>query len=195
MTPGKNAIRHRSRYYNVDAADGLHPYEVRIGLNAELGEVPCAYAAQCNALAQKGYVPSKVFCPNCPHIEKCKKQGYLSQFALMRSHDCVFLSYQDDFFSDPAYAPRIDQIAGDKDIVLVLDEPNPADLPPKRGWNSEDLITKSKEYGEVASSFLTDLLETTASTDEGTEFVRRVKSLLDSDKYRHELPFNRRSTR
>ena len=185
---GKNAIRHRSRYHNEDAADGLHPYEVRIGLNAELSEVPCAYPAQCNALAQKGYVPSKVFCPSCPHIEKCKKQGYLSQYALMRSHDCVFLSYQDDFFSDPAYAQRINQIAGDKEIVLVLDEPNPADLPPKRGWKSEVLITKSKEYEGVTRSFLTDLLETTASTDEGAEFVHRVKGLLDSNKYRHALP-------
>lgn len=48
--------------------------------------------------------------------------------------------------------------------VLVLDEPNPADLLPKRGFSPEVLLAKSKEYEGVTQPFLTDLLETTAAT-------------------------------
>ena len=188
LEAGKDAMRHRSRTYNIDAAEELHPYEVHIGLNAELGEVPCAYPTQCNSLAQKGYVPSKVFCPSCPHIDKCKKQGYLSQYRLMREHDCVFLSWQDDFFSDPAYARRVEQIDGDKDMVLVLDEPNPADLPPKRVINTEILLQKSADSQGATHEFLTDLIAKLSTAQEGVDFVERTKALLEADKYRHALP-------
>ena len=175
---GKDAMRHRSRYYNANAAEGLHPYEAPIGLNAELNEVPCAYPAQCNTLAQKGYSPSKAFCPSCPHIEKCKTHGYLSQYALMRQHDCVFLSWQDDFFSDPAYARRVEQIEGDKDMVLVLDEPNPADLPPKRVLNTEVLLQKANDYEGATQQFLNDFIEKMSTAQEGVDFVGRAESVI-----------------
>ena len=58
---GKNAYRHRSRQYNKQAAAGLSPENVRIGLDTSKGEVPCAYPDICDNLAAKGYLPTKVF--------------------------------------------------------------------------------------------------------------------------------------
>ena len=184
---GKNAFRHRSRLYNSETATGKDPYNLHIGLNAEFDEVPCAFPAQCNALAEKGHSPSKTFCPTCPFIEKCKSDGYLSQFQKMRQHDCVFLSWQDDYFSDSAYAQSIQQIAGNKDIVLVLDEPNPADLSPRRELNADKLLQKAEECDTLTTSFIHDLIKAISTATKGIDFVAAVNAVLESEKYKHAL--------
>ena len=91
-------------------------------------------------------------------------------------------------FLTPAYAIRANQIDGDKDMVLVLDEPNPADLPPKRVINTEVLLKKVADSQGVTHDFLTDLIEKLSTAQEGVDFVERTKALLEADKYRHVLP-------
>ena len=111
---GKHAIRHRSRNYNREAAEDFTPENVPIGLDAESGEVPCAFPDICNALAEKGYSPSRLFCPSCPRYNECRIKGYLAQWDLMSNHDAIFVSYQDDLFSDPQYRTHIETITKKK---------------------------------------------------------------------------------
>ena len=53
---GRNAMRYRSRNYNRDLADNYTPESVPLGLDAELGCVPCASPDICNNLSQIGGV-------------------------------------------------------------------------------------------------------------------------------------------
>ena len=183
---GVHAMRHRSRNYNRKQAETYTPETVRIGLAAETGAVPCAYPDICNGLAQKGYSASRLFCPGCPRYDECRADGYLSQWDLMPNHDAIFFSYEDDFFSDPQYESFIETITKGKDSVLVLDEVDPASLPPKREYITEYLKQLCVSYGSLdAGVFLGMLIEKTAKATTPLDWTIAVKELLakfdDSD--------------
>lgn len=183
LEAGKNAFRHRSRLYNIEAAEGHTPETVPLGLDKEMGEVPCAYPEICNALAQKKYRPVPTFCrTRCPRFEECKTIGYLAQWNLMRDHDFVFLSYEDDFFSDPRYRSHIDNIMGDHKAVkvLVLDEVDPASLPPKRGYVTEHLKQLITDFSDFkAGDLLTELVRETAIATTPNQWATAMKKVFD----------------
>ena len=177
----KKAMRHRSRYYNRDAADEYTPENVPIGLNAEFGEVPCAFPAQCEALAIKGGSPVNEFCiSQCPRHEACQAYGYLSQWRIFSEFDEIYLSYQDDIFSDPRYAGYIERIAENKeDFVLVLDEADPASLPPKRGYETAHIKRMADDYKAFETGgFLKQLITETASAVTPLEWTNAVKTVI-----------------
>ena len=196
LNAGKNALRHRPRNYNRDTAKNYTPKTVPIGLDATRGEVPCAYPDICNALAEKGYSPVRVFCYSCPRADECCESGYLSQWNLMPTHNAIFFSYQDDFFSDSLYLPFLNAITKGKKraFVLVLDEVDPAALPPKRSYNTEHLKQITYDYRDFdAGTFLKMLIEETANLTTNLpngldiaqlerakrlEWAKRVKTLL-----------------
>ena len=179
LAEGKNAMRHRSRNYNREASENLTPFEISIGLEAEFGDVPCAFPDICNGLAELGYSPSRVFCPSCPRFDECRADGYLSQWREMPKHDALFFSYQDDFFSDPQYQKHIENITKDDDVVLVLDEVDPASLPPKRSYTTEHLKQLIKDFeGFDVSVFLKMLIEKTAAASAASDWANAVKELL-----------------
>ena len=95
---GVHAMRHRSRNHNRDAAETYTPETVPIGLDAEAGEVPCAFPDICNTLAAKGYSASRLFCPGCPRYDECRADGYLSQWVLMPKARCDILFVSRRFF-------------------------------------------------------------------------------------------------
>ena len=176
---GVHAMRHRSRNYNRDAAESYTHETVPIGLAAESGAVPCAFPDICNGLAAKGYSASSLFCPACPRYDECRADGYLSQWDLMPKHDAIFFSYQDDFFSDPQYESFIETITKGKDAVLVLDEVDPASLPPKREYITEYLKQLCVSYGSLdAGVFLGMLIEKTAKATTPLDWTIAVKELL-----------------
>lgn len=179
---GRNAMRHRSRNYNKELADNYTPESVPLGLDAELGCVPCAYPDVCNALAQIGGIPVPEFCkPHCPRFEECTDYGYLSQWRIFRDYDEIYLSYQDDIFSDPLYAGYIEQMGGSKkDFVLCLDEADPASLPPERGYVTDSLKRAADDYaGFESGEFLNALLSKTSTATTPLDWTNAVKSVLD----------------
>ena len=178
---GKNAYRHRSRQYNKQAAAGLSPENVRIGLDASRGEVPCAYPNICDNLAAKGYMPTKVFCPTCPRMGECESYGYRSQHYHIRNHSAIFFSFQDDFFSDPKYKWRIEAMQNDADFILMLDEVDPANLPLKRGFTFEHLRQLCQDFeGTRTGEFLSKVYNAFTSSD----WIAEVKTVLDEyDRY------------
>ena len=178
---GKKAMRHRSRYYNRDTADEYTPENVLIGLNAELGEVPCAFPAQCEALAINGGSPVNEYCiSHCPRHAECQAYGYLSQWRIFSEFDEIYLSYQDDIFSDPRYAGYIERIAESKeDFVLVLDEAAPASLPPKRGYETDRIKRMADDYKDFETGeFLTQLITETASAVTPLDWTNAVKTVI-----------------
>ena len=177
----KNAMRHRSRNYNREASDNYTPETAPIGLDASKGEVPCAYPDNCNALAESDYNPTSTFCGSCSRFDECGSKGYLSQWKLMPKYDAIFFSYQDDFFSDPRYRDHIDTVikAKKEDFVLVLDEVDPADLPPKRGYRTEHLKQIASDFRDfTAGVFLKMLIEKTSPAIEPMEWATAVKEVL-----------------
>ena len=176
---GVHAMRHRSRNHNRDAAETYTPETVPIGLDAEAGDVPCAFPDICNGLAAKGYSASRLFCPGCPRYDECRADGYLSQWNLMPKHDAIFFSYEDDFFSDPQYESFIKTITKGKDAVLVLDEADPASLPPKREYTTEYLKQLCVSYGSLdAGVFLGMLIEKTSKATTPLDWTIAVTELL-----------------
>ena len=176
---GVHAMRHRSRNHNRAAAETYTPENVPIGLDAEAGDVPCAFPDICNTLAAKGYSASSLFCPVCPRFDECRADGYLSQWDLMPKHDAIFFSYQDDFFSDPQYESFIETITKGKDAVLVLDEVDPATLPPKREYTTENLKQLCERFGNLdAGVFLGMLIEKTAKAITPHDWTKAVTELL-----------------
>ena len=176
---GVHAMRHRSRNYNREASENYTPETVPIGLDAEAGDVPCAFPDICNGLAAKGYSASRLFCPSCPRYDECRADGYLSQWDLMPKHDAIFFSYQDDFFSDPQYGSFIETITKGKDAVLVLDEVDPASLPPKREYITENLKQLCERFGSHdVGVFLGMLLEKTAKATTPLDWTIAVTELL-----------------
>ena len=181
LTLGRNAMRHRSRNYNKEAADNLTPETVPIGLDAELDCVPCASPDIPNMLAQIGGSPVSEYCkPHCPRFEECKDYGYLSQWRIFRDHNEIYLSYQDDVFSDPLYAGYIEQMSGSKkDFVLCLDEVDPASLPPERGYSTDKLKQTAKDYADIeAGVFLTQLIKETSNAITAQDWTKAVKEVL-----------------
>ncbi|MDE0396371.1 MAG: hypothetical protein OXL96_01050 [Candidatus Poribacteria bacterium] len=179
---GRNAMRHRSRSHNKELTDNYTPESVPLGLDAELGCVPCAYSDLCNALAQMGGNPVSEFCkPRCPRFEECTDYGYLSQWRIFRDYDEIYLSYQDDIFSDPLYAGYIEQISGNKkDFVLCLDEADPASLPPERRYVTDSLKRAGDDYdGFESGAFLNALLRETSTATTPLHWTNAVKTVLD----------------
>ena len=176
---GVHAMRHRSRNYNRKEAENFTPETVPIGLEAESGAVPCAFPDICNGLAEKGYSASSLFCPGCPRYDECRADGYLSQWNLMPKHDAIFFSYQDDFFSDPKYRSHIETLTKGKDAVLVLDEADPASLPPKREYTTEYLKQLCERFGSLdAGVFLGMLIEKTAKAITPHDWTVAITNLL-----------------
>ena len=182
LSLGRNAMRHRSRNYNRELADNYTPERVPLGLDAELGCVPCAFPDICNNLSQIGGSPVSEFCkPHCPRFEECKDYGYLSQWRIFKDYSEIYLSYQDDIFSDPLYAGYIEQMGGNtKDFVLCLDEADPASLPPERGYVTDHLKRAAADYnGFESGEFLNALLRETSTENTPLGWTNAVKSVLE----------------
>lgn len=179
---GRNAMRHRSRNYNRELADNYTPESVPLGLDAEFGCVPCAFPDICNNLSQIGGSPVTEFCkPHCPRFEECTDYGYLSQWRVFKDYSEIYLSYQDDIFSDPIHAGYIEQMGGSKkDFVLCLDEADPASLPPERGYVTDRLKRAADDYaGFESGEFLKALLRETSTVTTPLDWTHAVKSVLD----------------
>ena len=166
--------------HNRNLAEGRSPFAVPLGLTGE--SVPCVFPRHCNTLASRGYSPTKVFCPRCPRFEECTAGGYLSQFEKMREHDTVFLSYSDDFFSDPKWALQIEKIAqGKREFVLVLDEVDPAALPPRREVSQKALqerLQAVEGYDVEVKAFLSLFLKETSVATHPSLWAEAVRSVL-----------------
>ena len=177
LDKGENAMRHRSRNYNREVADKYTPETVPLGLDAEMEEVPCVSPDIPNALAQMGGNPVKEYCkPHCPRFEECTSYAYLSQWRIFKNFDEIYLSYQDDIFSDPLYAPYIKKMQSKKkDFVLCLDESDPASLPPKRGYTTQNLKESAICYKSLdAGRFLDALLENTSKATTKPDYAAGV---------------------
>ena len=171
---GRNAMRHRSRNYNRGLIDPP--------LGLDDGCMPCATPDIPNALAQMGGSPVSEFCkPHCPRFEECTDYGYLSQWRIFKDYSEIYLSYQDDIFSDPLYAGYIEQMGGNtKDFVLALDEADPASLPPERGYLTDQLKRAADDYkGFESGDFLNALLRETSTENTPLGWTNAVKSVLE----------------
>ena len=176
---GKNAYRHKSRLYNIQELKKSTPESAMLGLDASKGEVACVYPEVCNTLAEYGYSPSQLYCPKCPRYDECRKYGYLSQWDEMKKHDAIFFAYDEAFVSDPVFRGYIETITKKKDVVLILDEVNPADLPPKREFDTETLKNTAWNYREYeAGHILQQLIKETSTAITPSQWVESVKRVV-----------------
>ena len=131
----------------------------------ETGCRPCIHPEICNSIASKGFSPVKEFCrTRCEKHDLCKTEGYLSQLAHEKHIDHVYFWQGEAFFADEIHRSRVQAVMGDKDCILAIDEPNPADLAQQRTINLDALrqtfnnIKYSPDMSDIAI-FLRGLIE------------------------------------
>ncbi|MDE0314659.1 MAG: hypothetical protein OXM61_07150 [Candidatus Poribacteria bacterium] len=169
---GKNSYLHKSRMWNrKDSNWGTLPFGTDIECR------PCIHPEICNSIASKGFSPVKEFCRvRCEKYNICKVDGYLSQLQNERLTDHVYFWQGEAFFADEIYRSRVQNVIGDKDCILAIDEPNPADLTQKRIINLDALlqtfnnIRYSPDWSDIAQ-FLKELIEGLA-TQQSSEDIR-----------------------
>lgn len=169
---GKNSYLHKSRMWNRDDPNwGTLPFGTDIECR------PCIHPEICNSIASKGFSPVKEFCRvRCEKYNICKVDGYLSQLQKEQLTDHVYFWQGEAFFADEIYRSRVQNVIGDKDCILAIDEPNPADLTQKRIINLDALrqtfnnIKYSPDWSDIAQ-FLKELIEGLA-TPQSSEDIR-----------------------
>ena len=81
--------------------------------------------------------------------------------------------------SDPVFRGYIETITKKKDVVLILDEVNPADLPPKREFDTETLKNTAWNYREYeAGQVLQQLIKETSTAITPSQWVESVKRVV-----------------
>lgn len=134
---GKNAYLHKSRLYNRD-----NPHWHNLPLGTDENSRPCIHPETCNHIAAAGFSPTKEFCRiKCEVYELCKSKlgGYLSQIITEKHIEHVYFWQNEAFFADEIYRSRVQAVMGDRDALLAIDEPNPADLTQMRIIDTEAL--------------------------------------------------------
>ena len=125
---GKDAYLHKSRMYNRD-----HDNWNNLPLGTDEDCRTCINPEPCNHIAEKGFSPVKEFCRiQCEQYATCKIIGYLSQTQKEQLIDHVYFWRDEAFFADETYRSHVQNAMGDRDALLAIDEPNPADLAQKR---------------------------------------------------------------
>ena len=175
---GKNAVRHRPRKYNQQG--GNNPRTTPIGLYGG-DTVPCVFPDHCNALAQRGYNPITTFCTQCPRKDECEEQGYLSQYRTLAQYNQIFFSWDEGLLTDPFSRKYIQKLTEKGDYVGVLDEVDPADLCPKRGYTTTLMEAILKEYRDVdceTAPFLRKFISKTSIATSEAEWTKTVRAIL-----------------
>ena len=172
LRKGKNSYLHKSRMWNRD-----HPNWETLPFGTATGCRPCIHPEICNSIASKGFSPVKEFCrTRCEKHDLCKTEGYLSQLEREKHIDHVYFWQDEPFFADEIYRSRVQAIMEDKDCILAIDEPNPADLAQQRIINLDALrqtfnnIKYSPDMSDIAQ-FLKELIEGLA-TPQAPEEIR-----------------------
>lgn len=157
---GKNSYLHKSRMWNRD-----DPNWETLQFGTGTGCRPCIHPKICNTIAAKGFSPVKEFCrTRCEKYNLCKTDGYLSQLTREKHIDHVYFWQDEAFFADEIYRSRVQAVMEDKDSILAIDEPNPADLAQQRTVNLDALrqtfnnIKYSPDMSDI-SQFLKELIE------------------------------------
>lgn len=123
---GKNAYLNKSRLYNRD-----HENWHNLPLGTDEDCRPCIHPEPCNHIAAAGFSPVREFCRiQCEVYELCKSElgGYLSQIRTVKHMDHVYFWQSEAFFADEVYHQRVKAVLQDKNALLAIDEPNPANL-------------------------------------------------------------------
>lgn len=174
MRNGKNSYLHKSRMWNRD-----DPIWEQLPIGTTTGCRPCIHPEICNNIASKGFSPVKEFCrTHCEKHDQCKTDGYLSQLQQEKHIDHVYFWQDEAFFADEIYRSRVQAVMGDKDCILAIDEPNPADLAQQRIINLDTLrqtfnhIKYSPDMSDIAQ-FLKELIEGLA-TPQTPEEIRNA---------------------
>lgn len=183
---GKDAYLHKSRLYNRDRPDW---HTLPLGTDEE--SRPCIHPEPCNLIAAKGFSSVKEFCAvSCEQYATCKSVGFLSQVEKERWIDHVYYWQGEAFFADEIYQSRVQAVMQDRDAILAIDEPNPADLPQERILDTQALrhIFNNIKYTPAAADiaiFLKTILEklSTAETPEEicTALSEATKNLSETD--------------
>lgn len=183
---GKDAYLHKSRLYNRSQENWDN-----LPLGTDEGCKTCEHPEICNDIAAKGFSPVKEFCRiQCPKYELCQDIGYLSQQQKEAVIDHVYYWQGEAFFADEVYRSRVQAVMGDRDALLAIDEPNPADLPQMRMIDTSALRQtfnniKHTPSAERLAMVLKNILQglSTAQTPEEirTELSEATKTLSDTD--------------
>ena len=190
ISAGKNAYLHKSRLWNRD-----NPNWENLPFGTDTECRPCLHPEICNTIAAKGFPPVKEFCRvQCAEYDLCKTQGYLSQLEKEKHTDHVYFWQGETFFADEIYRSRVQNVMGDEECILVIDEPNPADLAQQRIINLEALrrtlnnIKYSPNMSDISNTsdiaqFLKDLIErlATPQTPEEIRSALEIETLPLSD--------------
>ncbi|GEM_PF-1378234 len=182
----KNSYLHKSRLWNRD-----DPNWETLPFGTGTGCRPCIHPEICNSIASKGFSPVKEFCRmRCEKYNICQVDGYLSQIQKERLTDHVYFWQDEAFFADEIYQSRVQNVMEDKDAILAIDEPNPADLTQQRIIKLDALrqtfnnIRYTPAAADIAT-FLKSLLEnlSTVDTPEDTcnALSEAIKTLSETD--------------
>lgn len=182
----KNSYLHKSRMWNRD-----DPNWETLPFGTDIGCRPCIHPEICNSIASKGFSPVEEFCRvRCDKHVLCKKEGYLSQLARETHRDHVYFWRDEAFFADEIYRSHVQTVMGDKDCILAIDEPNPADLTQQRIINLDALrqtfnnIKYSPDWSDIAT-FLKSLLENLSTVDTPEDICNAlseaIKTLSETD--------------
>ena len=183
---GRDAYLHKSRMFNRGEENWNN---LLLGTDEE--SRPCIHPELCNHIAAAGFSPVKEFCRiQCEQYETCKRIGYLSQTQKERLIDHVYFWRDEAFFADEIYRSRVQDVIGDRDALLAIDEPNPADLTQKRiidtdtlrqTFNNVKYTTGAKEMAMVLESIIKGLSTAQTSEEIRTALAETITTLSKTD--------------
>lgn len=108
---------YRSRRYFWNKVKNIS-VEKRMANPFQHGNV-CEDPERCDALAQKGGVPSESICPTCPVYKECQQRGYLSQPAALQ-RATVQIAEQPQIFLNPLHSETVENLLGQDDETQRL---------------------------------------------------------------------------
>lgn len=183
---GKDAYLHKSRMFNRS-----HEHWEDLPLGTDEASRPCIEPDTCNQIAAKGFSAAKEFCaPQCPQYELCREVGFLSQQHKEQSIDHVFYWQGEALFSDEVYQSRVKAVMGDRNAILAIDEPNPADLPQLRIIDTQALrqlfnnikyMTDTEDMATVLKNIVEGLSTAETPEDIRTAFSDAIKTLSEAE--------------
>lgn len=184
----KNAYLHKSRLYNRD-----HENWNNLPLGTDEHCRPCIHPETCNHIAAAGFSPTKEFCRiQCEIYELCKSElgGYLSQVRTMEHMDHVYFWQSEAFFADEVYHQRVKAVLQDKNALLAIDEPNPADLTQARiidlnalrqTFNNIKWTSSAEDVAIVLKNIIEGLSTADTSEDIRTALANATNALSKTD--------------
>ena len=178
-----DVYRHRPRLFNRGHTDmeGNPDWET-LPLGLGPNERPCIQPELCNLYAERGH-PTHEICSRCPVAGECRDEGHLRQEAIEKVAMKVIYAWGEAMACDWIHRARIKRICP-KDGILIVDEPNPANLTQKRQVTRDMLYDLTERFRDrhthTEYETLKGLLDLISTADDETAFMGHLKAKINA---------------